>query len=222
VARIREVIYAGWLQYLALLPLYLFARLWLRTLRLRTSDEMKSWLRDARPILWVMWHNRLFMGAHIYQMYRRSHRLVGLVSASGDGAWLAAYFKLAGIEAVRGSSSWRGIHAARELLNEMEKGADVGITPDGPRGPCYDIKPGALLLARHSKAPLLLMSCNFRSAWRLRSWDGFYLPKPFSIVDVRSRILPNYESLGATDDASAALELRRHLMEISEDLPLEP
>jgi lysophospholipid acyltransferase (LPLAT)-like uncharacterized protein len=121
-----------------------------------------------------------------------------------------------GIDAARGSSSWRGMQALREMLAARQAGADIGITPDGPRGPCYDLKPGVVLLARLSHAPMILYCGRFRSAWRLRSWDGFYLPKPFSTVDLSVCFLPDYASLDA-DGEAAVRELRRQLMDITHD-----
>jgi hypothetical protein len=200
-----------------MLPLYLLTRIWGATLRFRTTPEEKAWLSQRTQVITVIWHNRLFLTGELYRRYRPGRRMVGLVSASRDGAWLAAFFRLAGIVTVRGSSSWRGTQAVRELLAEMQAGADIAITPDGPRGPCYEIKPGTLLVARRVPAPLLLISAHFPSAWRLRSWDGFYLPKPFSVVEIHAQLLPDYASLGAGDDQPAAAELRRRLMEITTD-----
>ncbi|MGA2053308.1 MAG: lysophospholipid acyltransferase family protein, partial [Opitutales bacterium] len=179
----RKVKTVGVLHYLAMLPLYWVTRVWLATLRMRISAEEQAFLSDTRtPLITVVWHNRLFITSELRRRYRHTRPMVGLVSASADGAWLAEYFRLTGIQTVRGSSSWRGMQAVRELLAAMKAGSDIAITPDGPRGPCYEIQPGALLVARLSKVPLLLISAHFQSAWRLRSWDGFYLPKPFSVV----------------------------------------
>jgi lysophospholipid acyltransferase (LPLAT)-like uncharacterized protein len=169
--RVREV---PWLKYALLWPLWLLARGWTATLRLRISAEERAWLSDTRtPLVIVMWHNRLFIADLLYRRYRQRRRLATLVSASRDGAWLAAYFRLAGLHPVRGSSSWRGAAAAKGLLAELQNGADAALTPDGPRGPCYEIKPGALLVARHEQTPMLLVSARFARAWRLRGWDGF-------------------------------------------------
>ncbi len=66
----------------------------------------------------------------------------------------------------------------------------MGITPDGPRGPRYEFKEGALIVARRAKIPLLLIGADFESAWRFRkAWDMFYLPKPFSKVRMRCELV---------------------------------
>jgi hypothetical protein len=213
--KVREV--SLW-RYWWLWPLAWLVRIWCATLRFRVSDEEREMARScAAPVVTVIWHNRLFIGREIGRRFRPGRPMVALVSASRDGAWLTAFFRLTGWDTVRGSSSWRGMQATRELLRRMEAGADLGITPDGPRGPCYDMKSGVLLLARLSRAPILLYSARFHSAWRMRSWDGFYVPKPFSVVEIRIRLLPGYAVLGGEDSESATRELRRRLMEITLD-----
>ena len=96
------------------------------------------------------------------------------------------------------------------MVAKLKEGRDVGITPDGSRGPCYEAKPGALLVAKISKAPVLLLSFEFSSAWRLNSWDGFYLPKPFSRVTVLGKRLEggffdDMETADAVDSVNSGL-----------------
>ena len=71
----------------------------------------------------------------------------------------------------------------------LREGHDVGITPDGSRGPCYEAKSGALAVAKLAKIPILLLSFEYSSCIRLKSWDRFVLPYPFSLVRVTTRIL---------------------------------
>ncbi len=177
---------SGW-KLLAMLPLAIVARLWTLTLRLQPSPAMRELLARDQPQVFLLWHNRLFIIAEIYRRYRRPHanrHMHGLISASKDGAWLAAFFRLVGIRAVRGSSSWRGAQAMREVLRVVEDGGDIGITPDGPRGPCYVFQPGAVLVARKAGIPVIVFGMRFTRGKRLKSWDGFYLPRPFSRIEV--------------------------------------
>ena len=76
----------------------------------------------------------------------------------------------------------RGSTAIRELVRCLRRGHDVGITPDGSRGPRYEIKPGLVLLAQLSGRRILPISFEYANAWRTRSWDRFFIPKPFSQV----------------------------------------
>jgi len=213
----REVIRVSWWRYLLLLPLSWVVRAWTASLRFEITEHEQALLSySEKPVILALWHNRLFIVAEVQRRYRQNRRLVALVSASKDGAWLEAFFKQMKIDTVRGSSSFRGMQALREMMAARQTGADIGITPDGPRGPCYEMKPGIILLARLTHAPILYYSARFHTAKRFKSWDRFYLPRPFSTVTLSVRMLPDYANLGA-DGEGAARELRRLMMEITED-----
>ena len=172
-------------------PLAALVRLWGRTLRFEiTPEERRTFVRTDVPVALLIWHNRLFLAPEIFRRYRGGRPLYALVSASRDGAWLAAFFSLVGMRAVRGSSSRRGREAASGLVEVLRAGNDIGVTPDGPRGPCYDFKPGALVVAHATGAAVLLIGGEFSKAWRLPSWDGFYVPAPFSRVRMRCEAAP--------------------------------
>jgi len=166
------------------------------------------------PVVFMLWHNRLFLAPECYRRYRNRRPIYALISASRDGAWLAAFFSLIGMRAVRGSSSRLGREAASLLVEVLREGRDVGVTPDGPRGPCYEFKPGALVVAQLAAAPVLLFGVKYHSAWRLKSWDGFYLPKPFSRVALRCELAPD----GVADDRdTGAQRIATRLREINPD-----
>lgn len=189
-APVRQL--AGW-RRLALWPLGLLVRCWGRTIRFEISEEDRrdiTW--SEQPVALVLWHNRLFLAAEIFRRYRR-RPVYALVSASQDGAWLAAFFSVIGMPSVRGSTNQYAREAARALITTLRTGHDIGITPDGPRGPKYDFKGGAFIVTRRAGAPVLLLGGRFRSAWRLKSWDGFYLPRPFSTVQIHCTCIPAAE-----------------------------
>ena len=198
----------GW-RRLVLWPLALLVRLWGRTLRFETTPEdFRAFTKKDEPVAIVLWHNRLFLSAEITCRYRQGRRPSALVSASKDGAWLDAFFSVAGLDTVRGSSSRLGREAAHALVEVIRAGRDIGITPDGPRGPRYEFKPGGLIVTRRTRAPMLLLGGEFASAWRLKSWDGFYVPKPFSRVRMRCVVVSPEEFAGDRDTALAALQAR--------------
>ncbi len=172
----------GW-RRLLLWPLALLLRAWGWSLRFETSPEdLRNYTKRDGPVALILWHNRLFLAAEILRRYRQGRPAYALVSASRDGAWLTAFFSLVGMRTARGSSSRLGREAASALVEVQRAGHDIGITPDGPRGPCYEVKAGAVIVPRRTGAPLLLIGGEFGRAWRLRSWDRFYLPLPFSRV----------------------------------------
>lgn len=205
---------AGW-RRLVLWPLGLIVRLWGHSVRFETTPRSRENLQKIdEPVAFVLWHNRLFLVAEIFRRYRQGRPVYGLVSASKDGAWLDAFFSLVGIRTVRGSSSKLGREAALALVDVLRRGDDIGITPDGPRGPIYDFKAGSLIVARRAHAPILLLGGAFEKAWQLPSWDRFYLPRPFSRVRVHCELIQAEE---LADRASAAEMLRSRLRTMNPD-----
>lgn len=172
------------LHWLWVAPLAFFLRLWLSTLRVRTHHTVKDIETDigGNAVL-VLWHDRLFFAPIITQRYLKLP-VCALVSASRDGAKLTAFYNLMGIQCARGSSNQLGAEALMTLARVMRKGAHAGITPDGPKGPRREFKQGALGLARVTKRPIIVMGIHYHQCWRLKSWDRFALPVPFSVVDL--------------------------------------
>jgi lysophospholipid acyltransferase (LPLAT)-like uncharacterized protein len=98
----------------------------------------------------------------------------------------------------------------------MRQGHDIGITPDGPRGPMYTVEPGVLVVTRRLHAPMVLMGAQFTRAWRLRSWDRFYIPVPFSRIIMHSAVLPARTS---DRDKPGPEAVRAALLAVNPDLP---
>jgi lysophospholipid acyltransferase (LPLAT)-like uncharacterized protein len=204
----------GW-RRAALRLLALLVRAWGRTLRFEADEEtLRRLTFSDQPAAIVLWHNRLFLSAEIFRRYRTKRRVYGLVSASRDGAWLAAFYRMIGIQPVRGSSSNFGREAARLLIEKMREGHDIGITPDGPRGPLYRVEPGVLVVTRRTHAPLVLLGAEFGHAQRLRSWDRFYIPWPFTRIKMRCTLLHPRSDPGEKLDAD---EVRAALRAINPD-----
>lgn len=155
------------------------------TLRYQFSDPHGVGKIDAgQRLIWIFWHNRILCQPIIYRKYLRHRRISVLTSASKDGAIIAQTVKWFGLGAVRGSSSKRGAQAVSEMVDCLQGGADMGITPDGPRGPRYTLAIGPVRLAQITGAHLVSLAVNPEKYWQLRSWDRFRIPKPFSRVHV--------------------------------------
>ena len=157
------------------------------TLRMEIRDECGIGSKGAAmpPVIYILWHNRFFTVPPAWSKLCGAHRkTVALTSASHDGAVVARAMAVFGLGAIRGSSSRRGVAALVGLKRALMEGLDVCITPDGPRGPRYRIQPGVIKLAESSGAPIIPIHVRFSSAWRLKSWDRFVIPKPFSRVTV--------------------------------------
>lgn len=162
-------------------------RLWCATLRFKVEDRSGITSADANlpPVVYAMWHNRIFIIPALWRVKCGSHRqAVVLTSASKDGTTLSRAMAVFGIGSVRGSSSRRAVAALIGMKRSLKDGVDVCITPDGPRGPRYGFHPGAIKLAESSGAPIQPIHAQFASAWRLKTWDKLVIPKPFSRVAV--------------------------------------
>jgi lysophospholipid acyltransferase (LPLAT)-like uncharacterized protein len=204
-----------WSRRLAVWPVAALLRLWWLTLRIEVSPEGERLLGLAgQPVIFALWHNRLFLTPEFVRRFRRGRHLHALVSASGDGSWLTALFQSLGLRAVRGSSSRLGREAAGDAIEILSAGHDLGITPDGPRGPAYVMKPGAIVVARRTGAVMVLVGIDFASSWRMRSWDGIHLPKPFSRVYVVAEEVAADQS---EDSDEAARRLSARLIAINPD-----
>lgn len=205
---------SGWRRVL-LWPAATLLRLWGMSLRFEISpEELRDITKSDVPLALVIWHNRLFLAPEIFRRYRGRRPLVALISASGDGAWLTAFFSLIGMRAARGSSSRLGREAATACVHALTSGCDIGVTPDGPRGPCYGVKPGVVIVARRSQSPLLLLGGEFFSAIQLRSWDRFRIPAPFSRVRMRCELITPDQ----LEDRDAAIErLRGRMLALNPD-----
>lgn len=153
------------------------------TLRYKVDGLKKLSERyPGQPVILALWHNRILAMPYITPKLLKNREICVLTSASKDGAILETAVRLFGVTAVRGSSSRRGAAALVALRRKLRDGATVAITPDGPKGPRYKVQPGVVKLAQTSGAPIVVMSVNFSSCWRLKSWDSFCVPKPFSQV----------------------------------------
>ncbi|MEO0508312.1 MAG: lysophospholipid acyltransferase family protein [Verrucomicrobiota bacterium] len=199
-----------WHQSLVLSLLAALIGLWSRTLRFRWGPEVQAVI-EAPPSnsVVILWHNRLFAAPEFFRRNFAQRRLATLISASSDGAWLAAFMEKLGMLPIRGSHYKRGAQSVRDMLVAHKQGHDIVVTPDGSRGPMYDLKPGAVAVALKTGAPFVMFSLNFSKAWRLKSWDRFYLPVPFSSMEARLEVIENPSELGEDPKVVARLLKQR-------------
>lgn len=181
------------------------------TLRLTVRDE--AGLADKPsplpPCVYALWHSRFLIVPFSWRrICKNSRRVTILTSASKDGDMVARAMAAFGFHSARGSSSRRGVAALVALKNALQSGSDVCITPDGPKGPRYRMQPGVLALARSTGAPVVPVHILFHSAWRLKTWDRFVIPKPFSKVEVTFAKSLDIPALLTTMSES---ELHQHL-----------
>jgi lysophospholipid acyltransferase (LPLAT)-like uncharacterized protein len=160
-------------------------RVWERTLRYHVDDRAGILQKPVTEnYIGALWHNRLLIFPLVLRRFFPNRRGAALISASRDGDLLTDAIRRFGYDVVRGSSSRLGASAILPLTEELASGRDVVITPDGPRGPVYELGPGIIFLAQKSGALVLPMNLEYSHCWRLGSWDRFIIPRPFSTVRV--------------------------------------
>lgn len=206
------------LRYLITGLIALFIRLWWSTLKINISDKSLSIIKDTPgPTAIICWHNHLFFAGY-WGQFRPKGKLYALISAGAIGAWISPFFEQLNIKSIRGSINLRAQQALKEVVQMSKAGNDITITPDGSRGPCYDFKPGASLLLKMSNPGIIFFACKFHNAWRLKTWDRFYIPKPFSTVDCTFKHFPSYTKLTSSSDIKDITQaLRAKLIEITHE-----
>jgi lysophospholipid acyltransferase (LPLAT)-like uncharacterized protein len=156
-----------------------------RTLRYEIDDRAGI---VGRPVtanyIGALWHNRLLIFPLVLRRFFPQRHGAALISASRDGDLLTDGIQRFGYEVVRGSSSRLGASAILQLGEVLASHGDVVITPDGPRGPAYELGPGIIFLAQKTGAPVLPVNLEYSSCWRIKSWDRFIVPRPFAKVRV--------------------------------------
>ena len=135
---------------------------------------------SGAPIVWTHWHGHLLP---LFWLHRHQGLAV-LISQHRDGERLVQLAQRWGYHTLRGSST-RGAGAGlRGLSRALERGSQIALAVDGPRGPRHVAKPGALALARRSRATVVPVAATATPAWRAGSWDGFLVPAPGARVRV--------------------------------------
>lgn len=169
----------------------LFTRLALDTCRwdIQGDEFRHELLHGGRPYIFLLWHNRLpaFLAWAARNALRSNvFRIGSIISGSKDGEFLARIIREGGGAEIRGSSTRDAARALRGAVRTLESGAHLASVGDGPRGPRYRLKPGPVLLARETGAPIVLFSwaCN-RVLQLYRAWDQLMVPLPFSHIRVR-------------------------------------
>ena len=165
--------------------------------------------------IYVFWHDRIFLTTYWW----RNRRIVVMTSRSFDGEYIARFIQRFGYGAVRGSSTSGAVGAVVEMARLMRAGCTTAFTIDGPKGPRYIAKMGAVLLAKKTGQPIVPVTMALKRYWTLPSWDLFQIPKPFT----RARVYvepPIYVPADADEEMLAAK--RDELQRVLDNLNQKP
>lgn len=147
------------------------------------EQQIATALARAPSFIPVYWHqHQLFCVKHLLQQRAAGVKLGFLISPSVDGEIGAMLVRRLGGEVIRGSSSHTGARALRDYYQALaHEDISPAITPDGPRGPPWKFKPGAVLLAQLSQRPIIPLAYAASRAWKIQ-WDRFVIPMPFARI----------------------------------------
>ncbi len=186
------------------------------TLRIEVEDQAGILQTTAvrKPVIWAFWHNRMFLIPYLKERWFPHLPGCILSSPSGDGQIIADVCAAFGLEAARGSSSKpdKGRSALIKMAGKIKEGYDIGITPDGPRGPIYQLHPGVLKLAQLTETEVMPIHVTYDAFWEFGTWDRFQLPKPFSTVHIRlDKLIPIPRKLDEDEFENHRLALERQM-----------
>ena len=129
------------------------------------------------------WHGELLMIPYAYLHYRKTPNVKLFISEHFDGELIAKTLNFFGFGTIRGSSTRGGAKALIQAIKEIKSGTDIGITPDGPKGPRHEVQDGIIAMAQKVKVKIVLVEIKPSKYWQLNSWDKFIIPKPFGEIN---------------------------------------
>jgi len=170
----RLIVAAGWLGTCAVRLLSATLRFDSRSVGPSPLDPLQP--PEREPFLYALWHENFLIPIVRFG----NPGVSALVSRHADGQVLGALLRATGVGVVYGSTSRGGVSAVRELLRPGAR--HVAVTPDGPRGPRRVVQPGVVYLASRTGMRIVPIGVGHRDPWRVKSWDRFAVPRPFSRV----------------------------------------
>jgi lysophospholipid acyltransferase (LPLAT)-like uncharacterized protein len=183
-----------------------------RTVKFRIEgwENWEAASQDGHLPIYTFWHNRVFLSTYFW----RRRRIVVMTSRSFDGEYIARFIQRFGYGASRGSSTRGATGAIVEMVRLMRAGCPTAFTIDGPKGPRYLAKMGAVLLAKKTGNPILPFTITADKFWEVKkSWDGFQVPKLFT----RSRVDIGHPIYVSADADEEQLKTKRDELQLALD-----
>jgi hypothetical protein len=159
---------------------------------------------SEKPIIFACWHGELLMLPYLYKHYRKTPHAKVLISPHFDGELISRTIKYFGLGTLAGSSDKSAARVLIQAIKTIKEGYDIGITPDGPKGPRHEVADGIIVMAQKAKAKIVLVEIKPTKFWQLNSWDKFIVPKPFGTI--------NFYSTSEFDVSGLELEEARALI----------
>lgn len=193
--------------------LYLLILLIGRTIRFEVEgwENFEAIEKAGKIPIYAFWHDRIFASTYFFQ----DRGIAVITSQSKDGEYIARFIQRLGYGAIRGSSTRGGVGALVEMIRTMRNGVPMAFTVDGPKGPRYEAKSGAVLLAKKTGNPMMPFLVELRKYWKVGSWDKLQIPKPFTLAKlIIAEPIYMAANAGDTEIESARLKLQCSLDEL--------
>lgn len=158
----------------------------------------------SEPVIFAFWHSDLLMQPYLYYRFRPIPKAKVIISEHFDGQIIAKVISFFSLGTLHGSSTRGGARVLIQGLGALNDGYDIGITPDGPKGPRYTVGDGVVVMAQKRHAKVIIFHCIPSRYWQLSSWDRFVIPKPFGKLDFYASEPIDLEGLGM-EEAKALL-----------------
>ena len=156
------------------------------------------------PVIFACWHGELLMLPYLYSHYRKTPHAKVLISSHFDGMLISKTIKYFGLGTIAGSTNRNAARVLIQGIKTLKDSYDIGITPDGPKGPRHEVADGIIIMAQKTKTKIVLVGVQPTKFWQLNSWDKFIVPKPFGTL--------NYYASEPMDISSLELEEARTLI----------
>ncbi|QSZ42635.1 DUF374 domain-containing protein [Sulfurimonas aquatica] len=170
-------------RFLGLILIPFIGSLFIRLLYLTNKKEFVA--PESLPeenFIMACWHGELLMIPYAYKKYKKNPNVKIIISDHFDGSLIAKTLSHFGFGSIRGSSTRNGARALIRGIKELKNGYDLGITPDGPKGPRHEVADGIVVMAQKAGVKIVLVEIKASSYWQLNSWDKFVIPKPFGLI----------------------------------------
>jgi hypothetical protein len=139
-------------------------------------EQVEQKLSEGESLVFSSWHGKSWVPAY----FLRGLGVYALTSLSRDGSYMTKILEKLGWNTVRGSSSRGASRSLLSLYRKLKEGASTALTPDGPTGPIYQVKPGIIFLQEKANSMLVPLGVDARSKKNFASWDHYLLPLPFT------------------------------------------
>jgi hypothetical protein len=147
---------------------------------IRNKENIDRLRRNDKNFIIAFWHGTMLLPWYLH----RNERVAALISKSKDGDLLAKLLRKWNYQVIRGSSSSGGDVALSIMIDYAKNNNSIAITPDGPTGPAKKMKAGAVITAKKSGLPIVLMGTSYKNKRILKNWDKFQIPNFFSKANV--------------------------------------